>query len=81
MEAARYTEALASYHITTRRHNPEDLDLNLDLTSRPEDGSLPHWTMTRPTQRRPHVTTLCGRKLFIPESPQSHLVRRGAVSS
>jgi len=24
-------ETLASYHVTTRHHNPEDLDLNLHL--------------------------------------------------
>jgi len=29
MEAAWYTEILVSYHITTRGHNPENLDLNL----------------------------------------------------
>jgi hypothetical protein len=29
MEAARSSETLVSYHITTWRHNPEDLDLNL----------------------------------------------------
>jgi hypothetical protein len=29
MEAARAAETLVSYHITTRRHNPEDYDLNL----------------------------------------------------
>jgi hypothetical protein len=26
MDAARSSETLVSYHITTRRHNPEDLD-------------------------------------------------------
>jgi hypothetical protein len=28
MEAARSSETLVSYHINTRRQNPEDLDLN-----------------------------------------------------
>jgi hypothetical protein len=28
MEAARSSETSVSYHITTRRHNPEDRDLN-----------------------------------------------------
>jgi hypothetical protein len=31
MEAARFSETLVSFHITTLRHNPEDLDLNLHL--------------------------------------------------
>jgi len=29
MAAARSSETLTSYHITTWRHKPEDLDLNL----------------------------------------------------
>jgi hypothetical protein len=29
MEAGKYSENLVSCHITTRRNNPEDLDLNL----------------------------------------------------
>jgi hypothetical protein len=28
MEAARSSETLVSYHITARRHNPEDGDMN-----------------------------------------------------
>jgi hypothetical protein len=35
MKAARSSETLVSYHTTTRRHNPEDLDLN----SYPQGGS------------------------------------------
>jgi hypothetical protein len=30
-KAPRSSETLVSYHITTRRHNPEDHDLNLHL--------------------------------------------------
>jgi hypothetical protein len=30
MEAARSSETLVSYRITTRRHNPEDRNLNFD---------------------------------------------------
>jgi hypothetical protein len=29
MEAARSSETVESYHITTRRHNPKDRDLKL----------------------------------------------------
>jgi hypothetical protein len=34
MEAARTSETLVSYHITTRHPNSEDRDLNLHLKSR-----------------------------------------------
>jgi hypothetical protein len=30
MEEAWFSETLVSYHVTTRRHNPADQDLNLD---------------------------------------------------
>jgi hypothetical protein len=29
MEVARTSETVVSYHNTTRRHNPQDLDLNI----------------------------------------------------
>jgi len=46
MEAARTSETLVSYHITTRHHGPEDHDLNIwrreNLKSRTMKDSL-HW--------------------------------------
>jgi hypothetical protein len=41
MEAGRSFETLISYHRTTRRHNPEDLDLNLPRREKPECRYFP----------------------------------------
>jgi len=58
MDAAKSSETSVSYHNTTRRHNPEDLELILH----PEDGGsivlrnagiLQHYTASQP--RRPRI--------------------------
>jgi hypothetical protein len=38
MEAARFSETLVSYRNTTRRHNPEDLGLNLHYPENLKSG-------------------------------------------
>jgi hypothetical protein len=44
MGAARSSETLVSYHITTRRYNPEDLDINLDLRENPKSQTSVNFT-------------------------------------
>jgi hypothetical protein len=47
MAAARSSEALIPYHNTTRRHNPEDLDLNLYLRENLKSGTFTHTHKSR----------------------------------
>jgi hypothetical protein len=45
MEAARSSETLVSYSNTTRRQNPEDLDLNLHRVKSLESYYLHCWVI------------------------------------
>jgi hypothetical protein len=56
MEAARSSETLVSYRNTARRHNPEDLDLNLQRSENLKSRNLESIT----------VSTRCGWVYDIP---------------
>jgi hypothetical protein len=60
IQAARSSKMSVSYHLTTRRHNPEDRDLNLHHRENLASGNL--LTYLNPTV--PTVSTQGGQSLF-----------------